>query len=183
MVLALGDKYQYNQLHAKTVERLAVTIFEMLRNLHSLGNQELNLLRHGALLHDLGQYISIQKHHKHSAYLVLNDQDFNKYPQKERALLAILVRNHRKSVKLDATELSYYEQTILSKLIAFLRIADALDYLHYGKVYVTDINIEGNHCIFKVKNAGLEIIHDKVKKKAKYFEEVFNMQAVFTNHV
>ncbi|MCD5407449.1 MAG: HD domain-containing protein [Desulfotomaculum sp.] len=179
MVLALGNKYHHNQLHAKTVERSAVTIFKLLQEFHGLGESELNLLRHGALLHDLGTYISVKRHHRHSAYLVLHDQDFDVYPPKARELLAILVKNHRRPVKLEA-KLAYSEQVILSKLIAILRIADALDYLHYGNVQITSINIEANQCTFKVENAGLEIIHEKVVSKAEYFTEAFKMQAIFT---
>ena len=132
MVLTLGNKFQYDQLHAAAVERLSVSLFEQLRNIHHLGESELTLLRHAALLHDIGIFISKKRHHKHSAYLVLHDRGLDGYPQKERTLLALLVRNHRKNVKIEASNLSRFSKPILKKLIALLRIADALDYFPPG---------------------------------------------------
>jgi len=181
MVLALGEKYHYDSFHAKTVDRLATTIFEKLRDLHQLGEEELNLLRHGALLHDLGIQISTKKHHKHAAYLVMNDQQLEGYPKKERQLLALLVRNHRKDVKLEDEDLSRYGWEVLPKLIAILRIADALDYFHRGETVVRDVYIEGNRCLFKIDGVNLDALNDHLKKKAAFFKEAFGLKAVFVN--
>ncbi|MEW6697454.1 MAG: HD domain-containing protein [Bacillota bacterium] len=181
MVLALAEKYHYDSFHAKNVDRLATTIFEQLSDLHQLGEEELYLLRHGALLHDIGLHIATKKHHKHAAYLLLNDQQLDDYPKKERQLLAVLVRNHRKDVKLGDEDLSRYGWEVMPKLISILRIADALDYFHRGEAVVADIRIEGSRCIFKVDGVNLDELHDQLKKKASFFKEAFGLKAVFTS--
>ena len=180
-VLSLCDKYRCFKLHAETVKRTGVTIFNLLKDLHNLSENELELLCHAALLHDIGQYISEKKHHKHSAYLILNDEELYDYPQNEKKLLAELVKGHRKSVKLSSSDFSKSEHSMLQKLIAILRIADALDYLHNGKVEVREVQRDKFSCTFYVKDAGLEVIYEKVKKKAAYFEEVFDLKTHFVS--
>ena len=179
MVLSLANKYSYDEQHAMTVERLAVKLFEQLNDLHDLGESELNLLRHGALLHDAGIYISMKKHHKHSAYIVLHDQELNEYPVKEREMLAVLVRNHRKSVRLPDPDLSRQEHKVLSKLIAVLRIADVLDYYHQGKTSIEDVIIEDNKCIIKVSGINLVEIKDRLVNKSAFFKKAFGLKVVF----
>lgn len=179
IVLNLCNKYSCFKLHADTVKRTSMTLFNLLKDLHGLKRAELELLYHAALLHDIGQYISVKKHHKHSSYLILNDEDFYDYPQNEKKLLAELVKGHRKTVRLSENDFSSNEYLMLKKLIAILRIADSLDYLHHGKVEVTKIQRDNKTCTFYVKNAGLELINEKVKKKAAYFEEVFNLKTNF----
>ncbi len=181
MVLALGNKYHYDQLHAKTVERLSVAIFDRLGSLHGMGEKELNLLRHASLLHDLGAGISIRKHHKHSAYLVMHDEILDSYPGKDRELLAIMVRSHRKKVRIDPEELSRYGREVLPGLIAIMRIADVLDYYHRGSTVIKDIRVDGGRCTFVVDGIDLEAIREKINKKASYFQEVFKLNVMITN--
>jgi exopolyphosphatase/guanosine-5'-triphosphate,3'-diphosphate pyrophosphatase len=181
MVLALGNKYRYDQLHARTVERLAVKIFEGLESIHKLGEKELNLLRHASLLHDLGAVVAIRRHHKHSAYLVSHDETLDGYPAKERELLASLVKNHRKKVQLEQEDISRYGREVLPVLIAILRIADVLDYFHRGSTVIKDISIAGDKCVFIVEGIDLEAIKDKVKKKAACFKEALDLRVVITS--
>lgn len=179
MVLSLGKKYQYDQLHATAVERLSVSLFEQLKELHRLGETELNLLRHGALLHDLGIFMSTKKHHKHSAYIVLHDQCLDGYPQKERLLLSLLVRNHRKDVKLNSPNLSRFSKHVLGKLVAILRIADALDYFHRGDTVIKEIKTQNSDCVFTIEGVNLENFTEPLRKKTDYFREVFGLNPVF----
>ena len=183
MVLSLANKYSYDEQHAMTVERLVVKLFERLNDLHNLGESELNLLRHGALLHDIGIYISLKKHHKNSAYLVLHDQELKEYPVKEREMLAVLVRNHRKSVRLPDSNLSRQKHKVLSKLIALLRIADVLDYYHHGKASIEDVIIEDYKCIIKVSGINLVEIKERLGNKSAYFKKVFGLKALFVEAV
>ncbi|MDO7786769.1 HD domain-containing protein [Desulforamulus aquiferis] len=182
MVLSLGEKYQYDQFHARNVERLAISIFDLLKEIHGMGEAELTLLRHGALLHDIGQYISIKKHHKHSAYLINYDVTFEKYPEQERFILSLLVQNHRKSVKIEESGLQRPRKMILSYLIAILRIADALDYFHRGNASVMRVVINNSECIFEIEGVDVQSLKEQLKKKSDFFKKVFGYKAVFVNY-
>lgn len=181
MVSSFGEKYQYDQVHAKAVAGLAVSLFEILKERHRLGELALNLLRHAALIHDVGLFISVRKHHKSSACLVMIDQSLDDYPQVERRMLALLVRNHRKEVKLNGAELSSHKKDTVLKLIAILRVADVLDYFHDGKAVIKDVHIDKNKCVINVDGINLADISKQLKDKAAFFKEAFGLKAVFTS--
>lgn len=174
----LISKYNVDKQHAETVRRLAAELFERLSNFHGLGIPELKLLSDGALLHDLGTYVAHKKHHKHSAYLVLHDSLLNDYPQRERILLSLLVENHRKKVKLPPLP-AHYDRMILPVLIAILRIADALDYMHHDSADIREVRQEETKCFFVITGLELSEIERHLLKKAAYFSEVFGLDPVF----
>ena len=178
MVLSLANKYKYNQQHSMTVERLSVNLFEQLSELHILGESELTLLRHSALLHDIGMYISLKKHHINSAYIVYQDEELDEYPVKEREMLAVLVRNHRKGVKLSESDFSRKEYKTLSQLVAILRIADVLDYYHQGNAVIEKVILKNHKCIIKVSGISLDEIKEQLAKKSAFFKKAFGLKAV-----
>ncbi|MGH9686826.1 MAG: HD domain-containing protein, partial [Candidatus Acidiferrales bacterium] len=56
--------------HADQVARLALSLFDQFRPLHEMGQEDRLLLEAGALLHDIGQFVSKKSHHRHGEYLV-----------------------------------------------------------------------------------------------------------------
>lgn len=182
MISSFGEKYQYDQVHAKAVEGLAVDLFERLMDVHKLGSLELNLLRHAALLHDVGLFISTKKHHKSSAYLIMIDRTLDGYPQVERRILALLARNHRKEIKLNGAELSQSKREAVLKLIAILRVADVLDYFHDGQAVIKDLQIDKNKCVITVEGISLADISKQLKDKAALFKELFRLKPIFAGN-
>ncbi len=91
----LARVYNYEAIHAAKVRELSLALFDQLRPLHGDGEWERELLGYAATLHDIGTVVSYYDHHKHGAYLIINSalQGFN---HREIALLALLVRYHRK---------------------------------------------------------------------------------------
>lgn len=64
-----------------------------------LGEDDGRLLRWAALLHEIGLSVAYTGYHKHSAYLVQNS-DLAGFSREDQELLAQLVRNHRRKLKL-----------------------------------------------------------------------------------
>ncbi|MCD8490741.1 MAG: HD domain-containing protein [Geovibrio sp.] len=54
------------------------------------------VLEAASLLHDIGNYISYSKHHKHSQYLIMNS-DLMGYNHDEINMIGNIARYHRKS--------------------------------------------------------------------------------------
>ncbi len=94
-VLNLARLSGYEVAHAHKVRELSFALFDQLQALHGYGAWERELLGHAALLHDIGSQVTYYDHHKHSAYLVTNTT-LSGFTPREVALLAILVRSHRK---------------------------------------------------------------------------------------
>ena len=133
----LGRKYDYEQQHAGTVARFALDLFDSTIRLHKLGNDERLLLEVAALLHDVGYYISVTNHHKHSFYII-NSSPLIGLDEIQKNLIANVVRYHRKSVP-KANHREFYDLTpkqrqIVLKLAAILRLAEALDREHANRV-------------------------------------------------
>lgn len=125
----LSFLYQVDWAHARHVCHLALELFDGLERLHHLGKNERALLAYAAVLHDSGVLIDYYRHHHHSAYLIEN-ADLPGFTHREIALLALLVRWHRRG----EPSLEPYEALcrqddlgLVDKLAACLRLAEDLE--------------------------------------------------------
>ena len=91
----LSDKYNVEKKHAEQCASLSLRLFDLLESEHRLTPDCKDILYGGALLHDIGSYISYQHHHKHSEYLILNSQLLG-FSWKEIKCISLLARYHRK---------------------------------------------------------------------------------------
>jgi exopolyphosphatase/guanosine-5'-triphosphate,3'-diphosphate pyrophosphatase len=125
----LARIYNYEAIHAAKVRELSLALFDQLRSLHGYGAWERELLGYAATLHDIGTVVSYYDHHKHGAYLVVNSA-LQGFSHREIALLALLVRYHRKG---DVVVASYRDAldpsdgTRVARLAALLRLAEYLE--------------------------------------------------------
>lgn len=128
-----GEKYQYDYDHARKVADISLTLFDMLQSEHECTQRHRLILEISALLHDIGVFVSVHSHHKHTMYLIRNTE-FAGLSSEEIELIAIIARYHRKtipkSVHPEYSALSREDRLVVSKLAAFLRVADALDRVH-----------------------------------------------------
>ena len=100
------------------------------------------LLLAAAVLHDIGDFVSLKGHHKHSLYLI-SRSELSGFSPREMFLVANIARYHRKS----APSLGHPEFALLSsadrervrRLAAILRIADALDEEHREKIQRVEV--------------------------------------------
>ena len=77
---ALGEKYRFDAPHARKVAEIAVQLFDQLRAEHGLSDRHRLLLEVAALLHDIGNYVNIRGHHKHTWYLLSVSDIFGLVP-------------------------------------------------------------------------------------------------------
>lgn len=128
--LQMGRKYQFDEQHGKLIARLSLRLFDETRHIHHLDDESRLLLEVAALLHDIGHFINTLDHDKHGYYLLtvnyligLNDR--------QQSIVANIVRYHRKSYpEVDDPSsrlLNYKDRLIATRLIALLRLADAMD--------------------------------------------------------
>ncbi len=176
-VYGLARRCSVHEGHAEQVARLALDIFRGTRLLHGLPNADGELLEFAALLHDVGYHISPSRHHKHGEYLISN-YDMKGFDKDEVAVLAQVVRYHRKATpKQDHSGWSALPPALRRKvkvLAAILRVADGLD-RSYGRL------IRGVHCEVGDKVVTLRVVASAditlevwgARRKRDLFEEVF----------
>src|SRR5438270_1775068 len=123
--------------HARQVERLSTQLFHATRPLHELDDHALRLLERAAFLHNTGMMIESRRHHKHS-YRLIKETRLPDFTDEERHEIACIARYHRRALPSTSheefAELSRRARKRVSALSAILRIADALDYSHDGRV-------------------------------------------------
>src|SRR5712691_5742014 len=168
--------------HARQVERLSVQLFEATLPLHELDEHDLRLLERAAFLHNTGMMIEARRHHKHS-FRLIKETTLPDFTEEERHEIACIARYHRRAMPSTSHEefavLSRAARKRVSVLSALLRIADALDYSHDGRVL--RVAPEPELCNNKVWTIGLQIRPlsdldaelEKAYEKADLFEKVF----------
>ena len=130
---ALGQRYRFDHDHGHHVAKLATRLFDELREEHGLGDRDRLLLQVAALLHDVGIYVSLRAHHKHSQYILAASQIFG-LSDEETAVVSNIARYHRRGLP-QRTHVPYValdreDRMIVNKLAAILRVANALDAEH-----------------------------------------------------
>lgn len=135
--LRLGRKYEFDEAHALAVDRFAAQLFDDLWPIHGLAARDRLLLRAAATLHDIGDFVRYDGHHKHSFYIIQHS-DIMGFSQEERGIVANVARYHRKGIPDPAhpnfRDLDKDARARVRTLAGILRVADALDREHLGKV-------------------------------------------------
>lgn len=180
--LQLGRKYFFDQNHAETVARFALSLFDATADHHGLERQHRLLLEISALLHDIGQYISVNGHHKHSYYLIMASP-MNGLPTCDRELVANIARYHRKASPsiehANYQRLSSRSRVVVAKLAAILRLADGFDAEHAALVQDVEIEYRRQKLKLRLKGSGdLLLAKWAVTKKANLFQEVFRAEVI-----
>src|SRR6266536_1758699 len=168
--------------HARQVERLSTQLFHATRPLHELDDHARRLLERAAFLHNTGMMIETRRHHKHS-FRLIKDTKLPDFTDEERYEIACIARYHRRAVPSMSHEefasLSRSARQRVSALSALLRIADALDYSHDGRVLhlaaepaLCDEKVWAI-CLWVRPLADLDIEREKAYEKADLFEKVF----------
>jgi exopolyphosphatase/guanosine-5'-triphosphate,3'-diphosphate pyrophosphatase len=180
----VGEKYNYDKTHSQQVARLAVSLFEQMRELHKLPERYAQILHAAAMLHDIGLFISYPKHHKHSYYLIKSSGP-SSFDSIELDLIANIARYHRKAhptpKHLPFSQLSSGQQEIVRKLSAILRIADALDYGRQSKVRCIQC-LRPQPKVLSIRLEGSGDLQDEIRSaadKASLMSEVYGVEAIF----
>lgn len=137
----------YDEHHARQVNLLATAIFQAVAPDASLDSRDGELLEAAALLHDIGYFISYDRHHQHSYHLIRHANLFGFTPQ-ERELVANIARYHRKGKPKTRHEnfaaLGEVDQDKVRKLGGILRLADGLDRRRKNQVQEISVLLKGN---------------------------------------
>jgi exopolyphosphatase/guanosine-5'-triphosphate,3'-diphosphate pyrophosphatase len=155
--LRLGRRYHFDEQHGTLVARFAVRLFDDLATRHRMGQRDRILLKAAALLHDVGDFVRYEGHHKHSYYVIAHSEIMGIAPG-ERELVANVARYHRRSPPSVDHEnfraLSREDRAKVKAMAAILRVADALDREHQGKVSDVAGRIEGSTVVIEAKVSG-----------------------------
>ncbi len=128
-IQSMVRRYHVSERFAERVEQTAQTCLNQVMASWGLGAEEnRNMLRWAALLHEIGLAISHNGYHKHGAYLVRHS-DMSGFSRQNQEMLAVLIRGHRR--KLPVAELAELEGPMVGaaeRLCILLRLAVLLNH-------------------------------------------------------
>jgi exopolyphosphatase/guanosine-5'-triphosphate,3'-diphosphate pyrophosphatase len=158
--LALRARYDEEPSHSNHVSELALQIFDGLTSWHKLDARSRELLHSAALLHDIGwsQTPDGKGHHKWSAKLI-QDHGWKNLAPDEVTLIAQVARYHRKAppqpdhAEFHALKASAQKSVMI--LGGILRIADALDRTHSGKITRLEASSSKDAIVVRVQPGGI----------------------------
>ena len=184
IVEEMARRYGVQVAHARQVAELAHNLFESLEPVHKLPPDFGKLLEASAYLHDIGHFVSDTGHHKHSYYLVAHS-DMPGFTDKEREMIALLCRYHRKAMPVErhsvfqAIDTESRRAVIL--LAPLLRIADNLDRSHQQRVRGMAIHLKnGNVTIGLDSEADTDLDIWAAERTSDVFKEAYQMDLSLT---
>ena len=169
--------------HARQVMRLSTQLFEATQPLHHMDAKALSLLERAALLHNTGMMVEARRHHKHS-FRLINQVKLPGFTDRERYEIACIARYHRRALPstnhAEFAALGQRARKRVSVLAALLRITDALDYSHDGRVMRLAADpAQSSDTIWTIllwvrPLADLDTELERAYDKADLFEKVFS---------
>jgi exopolyphosphatase / guanosine-5'-triphosphate,3'-diphosphate pyrophosphatase len=177
------SSFNWDPEHMRHVSRLAVILFDELKSLHVLSEEDRFILEAGALLHDVGFYKAEPAHHKSSCYMILKE-NFPGITSEQQLMIALVARYHRKSepeIKHKKfSTLNNKKRKRILKLASLMRLADGLDRSHTCNVRNIKCEITRDCVNFDLetyRNTSAELYGGN--KKKCLFEKEFQKKVYF----
>lgn len=172
-----AKKLGANESHLKHVVHLSGLLFDRLQKLHRLRPEWRDILIAAAILHDVGEGINPAGHEQHS-YYVIKSTHFSSLDEETEELIASLCLHHAGG-KIEAELIPFWKDTqkrkAFLKVLALLRVADALDRGHKGLVNLIGVSIDRKTVTLKLSGSAasdLELL--RLEQKRDLFEKVFS---------
>lgn len=176
-----AKKFQCSEAHYSKAENFALKIFDKIKKIHGLGVRERLLLQTAAILHDIGKFINIKSHYRHSFNIILG-LDIIGLSLRDTEIIANIALYHSRFVPNlehpNYKNLSFEDRVTVSKLTAILRIADSLDRSHEQKFSEIDVKLNEDELLITIQtDRNIELEQWSFCDKGAFFEEVFGIKA------
>jgi exopolyphosphatase/guanosine-5'-triphosphate,3'-diphosphate pyrophosphatase len=177
-VIELAERCAWEAEHSRQVAAIALTLFDATKRIHGLGEREREWLEFAAFLHDIGNHISYEKHHRHSYYLIKHG-DLRGFEPAEIDIVALVTRYHRRATPkrdhLGVEDLSKEHRRTVEILSAFLRLAETLDRSRHGVIRSIQVRERLGELRINVQAAGdAELEVWAAHRQAKALEEALD---------
>lgn len=152
-VMELANRCNWHKPHTGQVARLSLMLFDQLQPLHQLKQHYRELLEYAAILHNIGEFISIAAHHKHSQYIIMNG-DLRGFSPTEIEIIGNVARYHRKQPPSEKHplygKLKASHRRAVDVLSGILRIANGLERGHRQNALSITARMEPTRIVLEV---------------------------------
>ncbi|MCL2264960.1 MAG: HD domain-containing protein [Treponema sp.] len=178
----LGRKFHFDEAHGCHVANHCMTIFDALQKEHGMNRRHRIMLETAAILHDVGTYIQVSGHQKHSQYIIANSEIFGLH-QDELGIIANVASCHRGNPPshsdIEFMTLQRDDRVLVLKMASILRVADALDRGHTQQIKKVAVERRFETVVLhvdKVYDLSLELMG--IEEKGKMFQDVFGYKVI-----
>ncbi|MCR5452729.1 MAG: hypothetical protein K6F00_08900 [Lachnospiraceae bacterium] len=177
----LAKRFDSYKPHLKMLESLSISIFDGMKKYHGLTNRHGLFIRAAAILHDVGKYINLYASGE-ATYAIIMSSEIIGLTHDERKLIALVCRyNHARDVSFETVGdgLSGEDYIVFLKLLAILRVANALDRSHKQKMKDVKTTLKDGKLTIRISSkSSLNLEKGMFDEKADFFEEVFGIRPV-----
>lgn len=178
----LAARYRTDRAHSSQIRKLCTALFDRLQELHGLTRHDRLVLKVGAILHEIGTYISPKNHHLHGQYIILNSEIFG-LSRRDVEVVGLLARYHRHGAPTmddrSYTELELTDRLRVQKLAAILRVAEAMEHAHSHRI--GDFTVRFNNRRLELLVSGvrdLAVENHTLREKGALFTDIFGYDIV-----
>lgn len=178
----IAKRYQVDEKHTKKVEEIATEIFESTRGIHKMRSKEGFYLKVAAILHEVGEFISINDYNKHSSNIIM-EQDIMGFSNQEFSIIGGIVSNcnydYVQIFNESDRQMELGDRMTMSKLAAILNLAYALDMSKRQKIRKIDVKLEDKKLIVAVDSyEDMSLERWAFEKTGRTYEETFGIRPV-----
>ena len=178
---SISKRYGSYQPHLKALEKISLMIFDTMKKQHGMGKRERLLMRVVSILHDCGKYLSISEA-ADCSYTIIMSSEILGLTHREREMVANAVAFNRKQLvpyQEMADRFSQEEYMTIVKLLAILKVANALDRSHRQKFKEIRMSVRDSRLNIVVEASDSFVLEKGLfEEKADFFQEVFSIRLV-----
>lgn len=135
--------YRNDNEHSAFVSKMATRLFESTRDVHELPDDALEQIQTGAMLHNVGLYFGVPRHHIRSKEIILQ-HGLSQFSERDTHVIALIALFHRGKVRPRREplfcDLDAETQRLALRAAAIVRIADGLDYSQDQSTKITNVD-------------------------------------------
>lgn len=178
---SLAERYGSYFPHIEVLDNLSCKIFDIMCDSNGMDDRMRLMLRVSVILHDCGKYISISEASNNSFRIILSSEILG-LTHKERQMVACVAQYNRKDLP-NYKELSSMftrkQYWNIAKMVAILRVANALDRSHKQRLKDVKLSIADRELIIGVnEESSIALERGLFKEKADFFENIFSIRPV-----
>ena len=177
----ISKRYKSNKNHIERTSYFALKIFDSVKKIYGLGKKERLQLEIATILHECGNYISVQNGALHSSYVVANTEIIG-LSHKERMEVANVIKYnvlYLPSKESVSAELDDCDYMVIAKLTAILRLANILDKSHTQKIEDITVTIKDEQLVISAKTyEDISLEAGLFENRADFFEKVYGIRPV-----
>lgn len=180
-VYQIAKRYRCNKEHNMNVSKIACRIFDKIKKIHGLKEKEKLQLEIAATLHDCGKFINMN-HVALNSYIIIMSTEIMGISHKEREEIANIVRYNSiplPDYKEIYSEIGNADYMTIAKLVAILKVANAMDRSHKQKASAYNMVVKEKQLVITIDTLyDLALERGLFDDKADFFLQVYGIKPV-----